>query len=101
MPLPQVWAREGRGTEVAGQLEFVVGAGMEEGMAFEILVAGEATLADEALKWLVELSTCNGHFSLNMISGADGELQGELLPARRISVGYCLLQFQPRRTNSS
>lgn len=50
--ISQVRTRERRLAELTRQQCFILGAGVQEGMSLEVLVPGEATLADETLEGL-------------------------------------------------
>lgn len=71
--ISQVGTRKGRLAKLARQQCFILGAGVEEDMSLEVLVSGEATLADETLERLIGASGCgNRHFSFISRSLRDG-----------------------------
>jgi hypothetical protein len=60
MAISKIGAGEGSVTEATRERGILLGARMESSMSLEVLMPGEATLADDALEWLI------GHPSASM-----------------------------------
>lgn len=89
MSVSQIRTRESGLAKVARQQCFILGAGVEESMSLEVLVPGEATLADETLEGLVGAS-CGGNRHFSLIHRPLSEMEERSCPrteTRRLLIG--------------